>query len=58
MAFGVGKSATDISCCRQKEFGRSLPANFVETFRARVKAAFTRELRAVDGISSFSPRSS
>ena len=50
MAFGVGKSARVLSAAVEKEFGRSLPVNFIETFRARVMAAFTQELKAVEGI--------
>jgi HAD superfamily hydrolase (TIGR01509 family) len=50
MAFGVGKSARVLAAAVEKEFGRSLPENFVETFRARVMAAFTQELKAVEGI--------
>ena len=50
MAFGVGKSARILAAAVEKEFGRSPRENFVETFRARVKAAFTRELKAVEGI--------
>jgi HAD superfamily hydrolase (TIGR01509 family) len=50
MAFGVGKRVTILAAAVEKEFGRSLPENFVETFRARVMAAFTQELKAVEGI--------
>jgi beta-phosphoglucomutase-like phosphatase (HAD superfamily) len=50
MAFGVGKSATILAAAVEKEFGRSLPVKFTETFRARVMAAFTQELKAVEGI--------
>jgi HAD superfamily hydrolase (TIGR01509 family) len=50
MAFGVGKSARVLAAAVEKEFCRSLPENFVETFRARVMAAFTQELKAVEGI--------
>jgi HAD superfamily hydrolase (TIGR01509 family) len=50
MAFGVGKSATILVAAAEKEFGRSLPVNFMENMRARVMAAFTQELKAVEGI--------
>jgi HAD superfamily hydrolase (TIGR01509 family) len=50
MAFGVGKSATILAAAAEKEFGRSLPVNFIENLRARVMAAFTQELKAVEGI--------
>jgi HAD superfamily hydrolase (TIGR01509 family) len=50
MAFGVGKSATILAAAAEKEFGRSLPVNFMENMRARVMAAFTQELKAVEGI--------
>lgn len=50
MAFGVGKSATILGAALEKEFGRSLPLNFIENRRARIMAAFTQELKPVEGI--------
>jgi HAD superfamily hydrolase (TIGR01509 family) len=50
MAFGVGKSAVTLSAAVEQVFGRPLPAGFIEGMRARIIAAFTDELRAVEGI--------
>jgi HAD superfamily hydrolase (TIGR01509 family) len=50
MAFGVGKNAVTLAAAIEKEFGVTLPANFVEDFRSRVIEAFTTELRPIDGI--------
>jgi HAD superfamily hydrolase (TIGR01509 family) len=50
MIFGVGKSATTLGAAVEQEFGRPLPAGFIEDMRARVMAAFTDELKATDGI--------
>jgi HAD superfamily hydrolase (TIGR01509 family) len=50
MAFGVGKSAVTLSAAVEQAFGRPLPAGFIEGMRARIIAAFTDELRAVEGI--------
>ena len=50
MAFGVGKSATILGAAVEKEFGRSLPANFIENMRIQVMDAFTHELKSVEGI--------
>jgi HAD superfamily hydrolase (TIGR01509 family) len=50
MALGVGKSATTFGIAVEQEFGRPLPANFMEGMRARTMAAFTDELRIVDGV--------
>ena len=50
MTFGVGKSAAALGAALEQAFGRPLPADFIERMRARVMAAFTDELRAVDGV--------
>ena len=50
MAFGVGKSAATLGVAVEQAFGRPLPAGFIEGMRARIMAAFTDELRAVEGI--------
>ena len=50
MAFGVGKSAATLAAAAEREFGRILPADFIEAMRARVMDAFTHELKPVDGI--------
>jgi HAD superfamily hydrolase (TIGR01509 family) len=50
MAFGVGKSAGTLSAAVEQTFGRKLPAGFIEGMRSRIMAAFTDELRAVEGI--------
>jgi len=50
MRFGVGKSAVTLALAVEKEFGRALPAGFMEEMRARVINAFTCELKPVDGV--------
>jgi HAD superfamily hydrolase (TIGR01509 family) len=50
MAFGVGKSAATLAAAVEAEFGRTLPAGFIEGMRMRVMDAFTSELRPIDGI--------
>jgi HAD superfamily hydrolase (TIGR01509 family) len=50
IAFGVGKNATTLAAAVEQEFGRPLPIGFAEDMRTRVMAAFTDELKALDGI--------
>lgn len=50
MAFGIGKSSATLAAAVEREFGRSLPSGFIEGMRARVMAAFTRELQPVEGV--------
>jgi HAD superfamily hydrolase (TIGR01509 family) len=50
MAFGVGKNAVTLAAAIEREFGVTLPAGFIEGRRARIMAAFTTELRPIDGI--------
>jgi HAD superfamily hydrolase (TIGR01509 family) len=49
-AFGVGKSAVTLAAAVEKEFGRPLPAGFIEGMRARIITAFTRELKPINGV--------
>jgi HAD superfamily hydrolase (TIGR01509 family) len=49
MRFGVGKSAVTLALAVEKQFGRALPADFIEEMRARIIDAFTGELKPVDG---------
>ena len=50
MKFGVGKSAVTLASAVASEFGRELPAGFIEGMRAQIMDAFTRELKPVDGV--------
>jgi HAD superfamily hydrolase (TIGR01509 family) len=51
MTFGIGKNSTTLAAAVEEEFGRALPAGFIEAMRARIMDAFTGELRPIDGIS-------
>jgi HAD superfamily hydrolase (TIGR01509 family) len=52
MRFGIGKSAVTLVAAVEQEFGRTLPAGFVENMRARTIDAFTHSLKPVDGIAA------
>jgi HAD superfamily hydrolase (TIGR01509 family) len=52
VAAGVGMSAMTLSAAVEQRFGRPLPAGFIERMRACTIAAFTDELRAIDGIAA------
>lgn len=51
-AFGVGKSAVTLAVEVERVYGRPLPAGFIETMRARTLAAFSRELKPMDGVAA------
>jgi HAD superfamily hydrolase (TIGR01509 family) len=50
MVFGLGKNHITLTAAVEARFGRSLPNWFFETMRARVDAAFGRELVPIPGI--------
>jgi HAD superfamily hydrolase (TIGR01509 family) len=50
MVFGLGKNRITLTAAVETRFGHSLPNGFFETMRARVDAAFARELVPIPGI--------
>lgn len=50
MVLGLGKNRLSLTAEVEARFGRSLPDEFFDMFRARVDIAFERELVAIPGI--------
>ena len=50
MALGIGKNRVTLTAEVEAQFGRPLPDRFFEMMRARIDAAFMRELRPIAGI--------
>ena len=50
MALGIGKNRMSLAAEVEARFGRPLPDRFFEAMRARIDAAFLRELRPIAGI--------